>query len=296
MKGVGYTLSNMDIVYYVDANYPHAVVDESGCWYAEENPHFKSKVGFRNPHQAAILFCSDQNFYPGLMAALFSVLDHHPDVPIVIVDHGLTPLQVRYLEQYAEVIPTSILLPPDPVWGSLNLSLVHYDRIVYLDCDVIVLCDISELLDTEAEFAAVRNLDWTVRENYRDSRILQKFKVDPDAPAFNAGVFSIDNRKWGNGRLIHEAMAVNYAAGWSFLYGDQSALQILMNANGQRVSFIPEKYNVIAEYWDREKHDCEARIVHYAGNEIKPWHPTCNYPKLDYFFRYSKIKKPAKQL
>lgn len=291
MKGKGYKLSNIDMVYYVDAYYPHATVDEEGNWYADDDPDFEPVVGPRKPDQTAIAFSGDRLYFPGLMAALSSVKAHHPEVPLVIIDCGLTANQARYLKQFAEVVRSSNPLPDIPAWARFDVSLLSYDRIVYLDADVVVLSKIPDLLETEAEFAAVKNLDWSIKENFIDVSPLRMYGIDPEAPAFNAGVFSIDNRVWGKRRLFEKAMEIHSQVGKSFAYADQSALQIIMNSGGCRVTFLDDAYNAIAECWDWATRESDVHIIHFAGDEIKPWNPSCKYPMLDRFFAHSKIRR-----
>lgn len=291
MKGTNYTLSNMEVVYYVDEHYPHAMVYDNGDWQAEDAPVFETITVPRNPHQTAIVLSSDRLYYPGLIAAMTSVRKFHPQVPLVIIDNGLTDPQVRFLRQFAEIIRSLNPLPEIPAWARFDISRLDYDRVVYLDVDIILVREITELLQTDAEFAAVRNLDWAIKENFLDPTVLEKYGVDADAPAFNAGVFSIDNRKWGKSRLAQEAMQIYRQIGHTFAYADQSALQIIMNSNGSSVTFLDDGYNAIAECWDWQNRGDSVRIVHYAGDEIKPWSPLCRYPRLDLFFAHSKIRR-----
>lgn len=291
MEGEGYVLSNMQTVNFVDANYPHATVDEHGNWQADEEPRYGPTVGPRNPHQTAIAFSSDQAYFPGLVPALLSVKKHHPTVPLVVIDDGLTPPQVRYLQQYCEVFLSRNPLRDFPSWSCLDISFLEYDRVVYLDSDTITLRPIPGLLETEAEFVAVRNIDWTIKENFKDASILHRYGIELDVTAFNAGVFSINNKVWGEGRLFTEAQKLYGEVGSSFIYPDQSVLHIIMNTEGRRATFIDNQYNVIAECWDWYQPLEGMRIIHYAGNEIKPWNPLCRYPKLDLFFAYSKIRR-----
>jgi lipopolysaccharide biosynthesis glycosyltransferase len=291
MKGTGYIWSDMDTVRYVDAHYPHAMVDENGEWYADDYPTFGPVVGPRDSRMTVVVLSSDQSYFPGLMPAILSIRQQHPDAPLVVIDCGLTQVQVRYLQQFAEVFPSSNPLPELPAWARFDLSLLNYERVVYLDSDLIVVDTVPDLLRTDCEFAAVRNLDWRVRENFADARVLAKYGIDPDAPAFNSGVFSIDNRAWGQGRLLRYAMSIYSEIGHSLIYPDQAALQIIMNSGGHRVTFLSDGYNAIAECWDWRRRDECVRIIHYAGNEIKPWNPSCTYPKLECFFAHSKIKR-----
>jgi lipopolysaccharide biosynthesis glycosyltransferase len=291
MEGTGYVLSNMEMVNWVDAHYPHATVDEAGNWKADDEPRYSPPIGPGDPHQTAIAFSSDQAYFAGLMPALLSVLDHHANMPLVVIDDGLTKAQVRYLQQYCEVFPSRNPLKEYPPWSCLDVSFLNYDRIVYLDSDTITIRSLPALIESKAEFAAVRNIDWTIKENFHDPAILDRYGIALDVTAFNAGVFSIDNCIWGDGRLFHEAKKIYDEVGSSFIYPDQSVLHILMNTPDRRVTFIENGYNVMAECWDWYQPLKELRLIHYAGNEIKPWNPLCRYPKLELFFSYSKIRR-----
>lgn len=291
IKGTGYKLSDMQTVSYVDANYPHAIVDENGNWVADAAPSFTPILPQKSSGKMAIAFCSDSSYFPGLIPAISSVRQYHPEIPLVVIDRGLTKIQVAYLRQFADVFPSSNQLPELPLWGKLDVSLLDYERVIYLDSDVILLDRISDLLKTKAEFAAVKNLDWGVKENFTNSQILQKYGINPETPAFNAGVFSIDNQVWGNGKLLDEAMKVYQEIGEYFIYDDQSVLQILMNSTGHQIEFLDDEYNAIAECWGWNDSIKKVRILHYAGDEIKPWNPLCKQPKLEYFFDHSKIKQ-----
>lgn len=291
INGTGYKLSNMQTVLYVDANYPHAIVDVNGNWVADVDPSFTTVVPQKSSGKTAIAFCSDSSYFPGLIPAISSVRQFHPEIPLVVIDRGLTDIQSAYLQQFADVFPSSNQLPELPLWGKLDVSLLNYERVIYLDSDVILLDKIPDLLETKAEFAAVKNLDWGVKENFTNSQVLQKYGIKPETQAFNAGVFMIDNRIWGKGKLLHEAMKIYQEIGEYFVYDDQSALQILMNCNEHQIEFLDDGYNAISECWDWSDTTKKVRVVHYAGDEIKPWNPLCKQPKLEYFFAHSKIRQ-----
>lgn len=291
VRGSGYTIHSMDVVRSVDELHPEACVDEEGNWWAEEPPVYGPALRPRDPNQPAIVFCCDRSYFPGLQAALASLREIHPDVPVVILERGLSERQIKYLSQFAEVYPSASELPPGPEWARFEISLLPYARIVYLDCDLIVLDRLDALLNTSDEFVAVRNLDWTIADNFYSNEPIEAFGVDPGLPAFNSGIFSINNRVWGNGVLLREAVRVWRASADSLRYGDQPVLQIIMNTNGRLVTFLDDHYNAIAECWDAERTYEGIRILHFAGDEIKPWDPRCRYPQLNRFFQFSKIRQ-----
>lgn len=289
IKGDGYLLENVDVVRYVDDHYPHAIVEPDGTWYADKYPHFKAPVQSCDKECTVTVFSADAKYYAGLVPSMLSFREHHPESHIVILDRGLTSIQCLYLAQYAEIVQSNNCVPEIEAWGRFEVSLLKYQRIIYLDSDIIVLKPLTDMHLTHAEFAAVKNLDWKVTENFSEPSVLERYGIPPDLPAFFAGGFSIDNKVWGNGRLLEAANRIYAESGKYFLYGDQSALQIVMYEHGHRITYLGDEYNAIAECWDWENKSDLAYVIHYAGDAIKPWHPTCNYPMLHIFFKYSKI-------
>lgn len=288
-KGKDYRRSRPDVVSYVDHHFPHAVVDSKGNWYADTAPFFAPRRKFASI-EIAFVFNTDLNYYPGLVVALRSLLEHHPDTPVVIIERDLSDIQKRYLMQFAEVVPSRRFIPDHVAWDRFEATFLKYHRVVFLDCDIVVLRPLDAFIHTQAHFAAVKNLDWKVRENFRSEKTLKKYKISPDKPAFFAGGFSLDNQVWGNGKLFEQAAEL-YGQDWEdFLYGDQSALQILMYRNHGEITLIPDEYNALAECWDWGQSRHLARVVHYTG-EWKPWHPQSCQAEEDYFFHYSKIVK-----
>lgn len=234
-----------------------------------------------------VVFSCDQKYFPGFLPALRSLKRFHPQVHVVLIDIGLNQNTRSYISQFVEVVQFNNQMEHNPAWGRFALSLLNYRRVVYLDCDIIVLKPLDDLFNSNAEFVAVKNLDWRVSDNFTTPKVLEKYNISPNLPAFNAGVFSIDNRKWGEGKLLDEAWKVYKDIGESFTYGDQSALQILMNRYESQIAFIGEEYNAFAEHWNWEVLQSSARLIHYTG-EIKPWHQGCSSPKKEFFFYYSK--------
>jgi Glycosyl transferase family 8 len=279
-------LSKPDVVRYVDGTYPHATVLSDGSWAAEERPVLAPAVRPTSPSSTVVVLSSDAPYYPGLIVALTSFKRYHPDVHAVVLDCGLTTMQSRFVAQFAEVRPGGLHVPQFPAWARFEVACLPYERVLYLDSDIVVLSSLESLLSTDAEFAAVRNLDWTVRDNFRSLDVLRRNGLDPDAPAFNAGVFVLDNRVWGGGRLLSEALAVWPQIRESSIYPDQSTLHAVLCRHGS-ITWLDPTYNAIAEFWDWTSGP--PHVVHFAGDEIKPWHPGCTYPGLEWFFAYSKI-------
>lgn len=284
--GTDYKWSRMDVVNHVDQLYPHAEVFPDGRWQAGENPQHAPAIGGAPVASTVVVFSSDATYYAGLVVAMSSFRRHHPEIHVVIIDCGLSTNQALYLSQYAEVKPATVRVAGFPALARFEVSCLPYERIIYLDSDIVVLKRLQALLETDAEFAAVSNLDWKTKDNFSNEAVLERYRVDPGGPAFNSGVFVLDNRVWGRGRLLREALTIWEEVGRECLYADQSVLHILMHS-GNGVTLLDNSYNAIAEFWDWQTG--MPHIVHFAGDEIKPWDPRYQFPGLELFFEYSKI-------
>jgi hypothetical protein len=286
-RGTGYLLDNPSVVRRVDALYPEALIHPDGTWEArQEKPALSRKVPEPEGREA-VIYCTNQDFFPGLRASLRSLLHFHPEVPVIVISWDLSPAQEAYLSGFATVVPRRTDLPDDPTWGRLGLFHTKVRRAIYLDADTIILRPIDELLSLQSPFAAAPNLDWAIRENFSDSGLLHELGVNPELPAFNAGVLVVDVSYWGT-RLYDELLDLERRYGGSFLLGDQSALHLAFNRSPYPFTWLPEKFNALAEFWDWDNDPDTPRIVHYAGPD-KPWHPAYKYPAQELFLRWSTI-------
>jgi lipopolysaccharide biosynthesis glycosyltransferase len=171
----------------------------------------------------------------------------------------------------------------------LPLVLKDIDRVVYLDCDLVVLNDITTLYDTDLlDFPLAACLDfWLTGGPPFAPPIVgwgiedwQKFLRDvvrlADRKAyFNAGVLVMDLKRFRNTGLFHAAEEFLEQTNYKTVYVDQDALNHV--ANGAFVR-LDSRWNVLASRreTDRNNADCENAasapssdsepwIIHYAG-------------------------------
>lgn len=180
----------------------------------------------------------------------------------------------------------------------------YYDKVLYLDSDLVIEGDVAELFDTELGdnlLAAVHDVDYAgnlnmpdhTRINYTNRVLRMKNPYD----YFQAGVLLL------NTRAMREAYTtkqwLEYASVPEFIYDDQDVL----NAHCEgRVRFLDPSWNVM--------HDCGCRvgnvfswapaqmfndyqaarshpnIRHYAGFE-KPWN-TIGCDWAEHYWRYAR--------
>jgi lipopolysaccharide biosynthesis glycosyltransferase len=168
---------------------------------------------------------------------------------------------------------------------------IDVSRALYLDCDIVVLEDISALWETNLDdkvIGAVKDHIGTVSSprgllNYRE------LGMSPGAKYFNAGVLLIDLDKWRLNKISERAF--NYVHSYrdviqmedqealnAVLYGAWKELPIQWNwqieYKKQRERTLPSTERAVAE---------KRNIVHFTTAE-KPWRPGCDYEERHLFF------------
>lgn len=154
---------------------------------------------------------------------------------------------------------------------------IEYEKLIYLDCDIVVKHDISDLFNTELEdnmFGAVRDthvaLVWRFRSNI-EKHLKENVKLINPIDYFNAGVLVINIKKVTE--LFDSNELLTLATSRKWLWEDQDVLNLI--ANG-RVKFLDIKWNY---FWVSDQPlmtimKCNLEydsamdmpyIIHYAG-------------------------------
>lgn len=142
------------------------------------------------------------------------------------------------------------------------------DKILYMDMDLVVRGDVTELFETPMDgalAAAVRDL-WVDRDEPTG------FKGRLGLSAFdtyvNAGVMLINLDAWRAEDICSHAIRLIMERSEEFPFFDQDALNILFRG---RVKVMDGKWNFAAWNYDKQKSlRKKAMILHYAG-KVKPW-------------------------
>lgn len=157
------------------------------------------------------------------------------------------------------------------------------DRILYLDCDTVVLGNLERLWRKEMGNALVGMVpEPTVYEEMRVSIDLEK-----DDPYYNSGVLLINVRGWREEKVSEKLLAYYAAKGGNLFACDQDTINGALRG---RIMTLSPRYNFItnyryfqyetlvglnASYEAVGKAEFEAAkrhpvIIHYAGDE-RPW-------------------------
>lgn len=184
----------------------------------------------------------------------------------------------------------------------------RYDKVLYIDSDLVVLDDLAKLYHTDMEgwcLGAVRDIDMAGNYHGKDPTRKDYFRtvltIANPYDYFNAGVLVMnlkEFRKHYTTKSILDTIAKH-----EWLYMDQDILNYMCEG---RVKYLDMSWNVVMnwenesgsrmgimvcaphqlylDYMSSRKHP---KIAHYAGSQ-KPW----NFPKCDmadYFWEYAEM-------
>ncbi len=251
-----------------------------------------------------IFFSTDDNYIPYLDVAVSSLIANASkkyNYRIIVLHTGLEPQnvdKVKANEQDGFVIDfIDISNQLESIKSKLkdvyHFSIVtyyrlfiaslfpQYDRIVYLDCDLVVLGDISELYNTDLKENILGAAPEQYVQNTAEFRHYAEkaLGVNPDGYV-NAGVLIINLKEYRKNKI--EEKFVNLITKYDFdlLVPDQAYLNYLCQ----------NKIYMLPNGWNKEPMplQCEGKknIVHYALYK-KPW----QYDDVmdgEYFWHYAK--------
>lgn len=145
-------------------------------------------------------------------------------------------------------------------------------KLIYLDVDVIVKGDITELYNVDLQGYAIG----AVPEDFTDNFGIEDLKIQLGLSGshlyFNAGVLLIDNEKF-NPDLLFE---IEQQYRDKLKYADQDILNIAYHNN---YLVLPEKFNFMSQ---KQEHFENITVRHFNTN-VKPWQFNPNIINTDIF-------------
>lgn len=186
---------------------------------------------------------------------LFNVVQQkysYCNIKILTIDERVFSDVKRQIARVSDATLYRLLLP--------NI-LLGYKRCIYLDADILVMGDISELLSVDmSEMYLAGVVD---REVQKMDKHAEEIGL-PDLNGYiNAGVLVMNLELL---RLHGKEDEFLMLAKQGYYFGDQDVLNISCYG---KIHFLPMEYNYFVEYPDR---DVTIRILHFAGGRIdRPW-------------------------
>lgn len=270
-----------------------------------------------------ILFSSDDNYARHLGVAMISILQHNSDVKDIrfyVIDNQITQSNIEKLESVITGYDNAeiSLIPFENFEKQLHLrlswpiSLSSYarlfvgemlpadvERVLYLDCDVIVNGSLSDLWHTDLHGKCLGAVQDTI-----PSKTKASVGLTPRQPYFNAGVLLIDMKMWRLNGIGKKCMSFIETYEGCVSHHDQGVLNGVLSGQWER---LPLKYNVMSVHYlmsqsniyryykdeapfynslDKYEAINNPIILHFTPSFTnRPWEDNCCHPLRDCYCR-----------
>ena len=261
----------------------------------------------RELEPVVLALTSDESYFPGLYCAVASALsavDPARKVDVKVLDGGLSQTSRDTLASLVERIGTRARLDfvkADPsIFDKATLGpgqshmaycrillpdLLAVPRLIYLDCDVLVFRDLSQLFDFQ--FAAGKFVaavpDSETHSLAHDSRGLTKaMKLPAEGAYFNSGVTLMNLDELRKQRFFERA--VEFLTVWKvdYRFHDQSAMNFLLH---EHIEELPEYWNRPSWCFDAQQDNDLDCVLHYTTSA--PWFGGPRTPSQVLFERFA---------
>ncbi len=140
------------------------------------------------------------------------------------------------------------------------------DRLLYLDSDLVITTDLSELYKTDLRGAIIGAAGVGVVRTALERPFFVKVGLSDDDRSFNGGVLLIDAKAWRKNHCTEKLLEFGHTHSADLVSADQAILV----ANFSRLFFaLPREYNINVAA-DSNLGDLKRGIYHFVGSP-KPW-------------------------
>lgn len=159
-------------------------------------------------------------------------------------NYRVKPLCVtRFIEKELKLMYTNFHFSKEMFYRILIPSILsEHEKVIYLDCDTVVLGDISELYKTELEGNVIAAANDIMHANAK-GYVINSLKIDT-SKYVNSGVLVIDCNKFKE-QNIKERFFEELAVRTSLKYPDQDLINIVCGGN---IKYLSHKWNHIWHY------------------------------------------------
>ena len=274
------------------------------------------------PH---IVYATDDNFAEILGVSLVSLYENSKDVDDIIVyvlDSGISDENIKKLKSLPKKYSRSDLsfIKATDISKELSMnvnldrgSLSQYarlfvssvlpaklDRVLYLDCDIIINKSISELWNLDIKGKTIAALKDAFSKQYR-----KNIDLEPDDIMFNSGVMLIDLDKWRRENIESKLLEFIRKKNGKIQQGDQGALNAILS---KETFCLEPRFNSVTIFYDfsyeemmvyrkpvdfypREEIELAVRepsIIHYTTSFLskRPWYEGCEHRYVAEWFKY----------
>ena len=254
-----------------------------------------------------LALASNQRYFPGLYCAVASTLSHlnaAKKVDLKVLDGGISQTSKDTLSRLIHRVRESVRLEfvtVDPsVFGNATLGpglshmtycrillplLLDVPRLIYLDCDLLVFRDLSELFDFELSpskiLAAVPDSE-TLTLCDDSYRVAGAMNLPPDGRYFNCGIMLMNLDELREANFTEKSL--EFFKNWrgDYRFWDQSAFNFLLHG---RIDELPEHWNRPSWRFDEQDDNRLDCVLQYTRSA--PWLGGPVGPAQDLFERFA---------
>ncbi|AFY87962.1 MAG: General stress protein A [Chroococcidiopsis cubana SAG 39.79] len=290
--------------------------------------------------ESIVVVCAaDNNYVIPLSVTLKSILVNlktSQRITCFVIDGGIQEVNkqkiLKSLDSQQIMIewlqPTDAILSKVKVSGHVTVATYyrllipdllpqHIEKVIYLDCDLVVNEDLQKLWAIEIDnsyLLAVQDMGIREVSNPRGGlHNYQELGIPPHSKYLNAGVMVFNLEKWRTENISTQAIEYLEQNKEHVLNWDQDGVNAVLAGKWRELDprwnqtpsvykyrswkdspFTEEMYKSVIQ---------QPYIVHFA-TAIKPWHYYCEHPAKDLFFQYLDMtswsgwrpKKPLKYI
>jgi lipopolysaccharide biosynthesis glycosyltransferase len=157
------------------------------------------------------------------------------------------------------------------------------DRVLYLDADILVQGDLSELWKTKLEDSYAAG----VADMYIDLIDYKKeIGFDKNDLYVNAGVILFNLAAIRQDNMQKKLLSATKELSQKVKFQDQDIINIVFK---NRIKAIPDKFNFAADNMSRYPEQIDSAVIlHYNGSR-KPWHKKKNRPGYSQYYKIDKL-------
>ncbi|HEM5246842.1 TPA: glycosyltransferase [Streptococcus suis] len=148
--------------------------------------------------------------------------------------------------------------------------LVDCDKVIYLDSDLLIRCDVKELWDIDVSqhyLAGVNEID--IINRFPDHKL--KLGFDLDELFINVGVLICNLQKMRQDKITHHLFTETERLKDIILFQDQDVINIALKG---KIAELPLAYNYTVEAMEKDLLSLdEIKVIHYNSQIAKPWIP-----------------------
>ena len=266
------------------------------------------------PEMIHIVYAADDDFAPVLGVSVESLLRSGSNAclfDISVFDGGISPgnrqklnslchrhgqrdphyLRTDYMQQclgkHIHTDRGSIMQ-----YARLFIGRLPYDRVLYLDCDVMLRRDIGALWNTDLQGKVMAAVPDVFSPYYR-----RGMELAPEDPVYNDGVMLVDLHKWRKHRVEEKALAFIHRHVGNPVKNDLGVINAVLS---RETLPLPPSWNAVTAFYDFtyeemlyyrkppsyfpketvESAAADPAIVHFPTSfcSTRPWEEGCSHP------------------